>query len=944
MFSKVNLIRVLKFLYYKLLCKLLHPSGPGLDPYRAAPVKRWFTSLLSRNNKAAVSLIVSGKHVGSGYRSWIGRKARINGVECWAIKRGKQAEILLLGDSPAIETVIRFAWRGPDKSIIENIKCWWFNKPTSYTKKADTGHTLWQQDTIAQFMHTLQYLSPLLEKPNRFDVSREVSDASEVRRAALARGLFVKRMGKLNYLMTPAKVEGVQKSQPSRVSTLIRSLSCHKHLTKLHLAKHNLPVPNGRVLTELDEAREYFRACRCPMVVKPLSGSHGRGITVNVETDDVLEIAWDYAKKFHDEVILEEFVKGVDVRVLVVGGKAQAALFRVPANVIGDGKHTIEALIEKKNKVRLLNPRMRKALIIPDSYTEEFLDRQGYSLRSVPKSGQIVFLHLKANIEAGGDSISLLGYIHPDLMSLAEEAAASFGTDDYWGIDLLVERIDLPRSQQNCKIVEVNSRANIFNVQFPMYGEPADVAQVLVDHLAGDTTDYPQQTVQVKVTGALTSEFFHWAERGFIELSLQGDIEKVGAHALINLHGPHNFLLQYIDNLMGWRDQKAWVDGVQILGNKAEKVMREAISKSKPSVSNVQKNHTDLDEWLFINEFESMGYEAEVLPENLIKLQKDGAIGITATRFSSKFCDKLCAYWYHGKKVLALNGIPVPRGVHFKWTEWSKAVRYLKQFPEHCVVSDLNPAGVRKEKITEENHLKAFWDRAQKTGTNYMLFEEDLIGDEVAITVVAGKAVSALAIKPVSITGDGEKTVAQLIADKNVARSSNPFYRSKLLSLEDREINRMLKLAEVNPADVPSPGQMVYLEDRVKLHLGGETENVTNSLHSDFFFFAVQAVQAIPGLKAATVHMIVSQPCEPAVEQRWVVIQVNTSPSIAMFHYPWQGEGYNLVGQIVNDLCLKEQIKWIEESVNLSPGDQSLACNNDLKASNQEELGEGGLE
>lgn len=565
-----KLIRIPKILYFRTLCLLLNPKSKGLDPYQGSPFRSWATSIVPGRKVSAVQLLISGSVIGVGFRSWIQKKAHLNGLDCLVFPRSKKTiEVILIGEGKDVESVALAAWKGPAKAKVEKIKEKWFNKPRKVSLPAiqpENEEILWSGDSVELIRTTIKQLEPLLKRPNQFTQTGLFSNAGEIQRAALNKNLSVARFSNINFLLSPNHMLGLQQSQTSRVSTTVRALTDHKHLTKEFLVSKGLPVPKGMIFTKWQDAKEYFRTCGYPVVVKPVSGSYGQGITVDVRTESSMEVAWLYAKKYHEQIVVEELIKGIDVRVLVIGKTAKAALMRVPANVIGDGSKTIERLIDDKNKNRLANPRLAKALIVPDAFTENFLSRQGHSLSSIPKEGEVVFLHLKANIGAGADSINITEYLHPDLLALAEEAASSFGVDDFWGIDLLVEAIDKPRHSQHCSIIEVNSRANIYNVQFPMYGKPVDAAQELVDYLFPENiTDesYPLESIRLLISGQIDDTFFEDTVKLARSFNLQGSIQSGNNEAEILVHGRKHLVAAFIFKLYSPAEGQV-VDNLQI--------------------------------------------------------------------------------------------------------------------------------------------------------------------------------------------------------------------------------------------------------------------------------------------------------------------------------------------------------------------------------------------
>jgi D-alanine-D-alanine ligase-like ATP-grasp enzyme/acylphosphatase len=937
----------LKIIYFFLLCFLLNPKGRGLDPYHKSPFKHKFTQIVPGNKKSAVFLRVNGRVTGVNYRSWLKRKALVNGLECYLRNwRGKSVLALLIGPAEVIEQVVREAWKGPGRASVIKIHEKWFNKSVKsgykHGKKNGEENIPWSQETANLLRNTIEYLGPIVKEPNFFHEEGRFHNMGEIERAAQSRNLFVSRISNINYLVAPDKSIGFQNSESSNVSSIVRLLTDHKQLTKDYLSQYGLPVPAGSIFSDFNHALDYLVSFKKPLVVKPAAGSYGKGITVDVRTEKDLVTAWHYAKKHHEQVVLEELIEGVDVRILVTGGKACAALMRVPANIVGDGKRTIDELIDLKNKERQKNPRLRKAPIIPDAYTESFLARQGYNFDSIPESGKVVFLHLKANLEAGGDSIGLMDFIHPDLLTLAEEAATAFGTFDYWGIDLLVERVDLPREKQRCCIIEVNARANIYNVQFPMYGKPADAAKALIDYLFPDVIndcDYPVVTKRVHISGIFNTDAKAWISEVSREHDLQGEFQTHKSSISAIITGRQKSILNFLDQLMDQESlQNCLIDGLLIndCGDAEQGSLKSDDRSDSEEIINVKQglslsaiSHFSVNNFegheifkaqdfaistnLFLGELTNRGYIAEPFYEDLIKIEKDNLIGITGLRYSSSYADTACEKYYPARKLLIFHALPVSRGIRLKSRKINAAKKYyLKNRDRQHILTSLHPEELARTVIRREADLISFWRKAERKGTNHMLLEEFVKGNHVCIAVIKERAYGALIIEPASIIGDGLSSITELIDKKNMQRSKNPWYRDKLIGIDKRLIN-ILKRSDLDADTVLDYNKKVYLESKIDLEFGGETTAINEIIHPDYYNKAVQAMSAFSGLEFACIHMIIPSPDQPAVSQKWVVLGVDTKPEIGMFHFPFRGKPINLAKIVVENLALTERARWIKE-------------------------------
>ncbi|NEP52045.1 MAG: cyanophycin synthetase, partial [Moorea sp. SIO3C2] len=127
-------------------------------------------------------------------------------------------------------------------------------------------------------------------------------------------------------------------------------LACDKEGTKQILRDAGVPVPRGTTIRFLDDLEGAIEDVGgYPIVIKPLNGNHGRGITLDINSWEEAQTAHKTAKEVSRSVIVERYYKGFDHRILVVNGKVVAVAERIPAHVVGNGRSTIEELIDQTN-------------------------------------------------------------------------------------------------------------------------------------------------------------------------------------------------------------------------------------------------------------------------------------------------------------------------------------------------------------------------------------------------------------------------------------------------------------------------------------------------------------------------------------------------------------------------------------------------------------------
>lgn len=170
--------------------------------------------------------------------------------------------------------------------------------------------------------------------------------------AALARGIPFSRMteGSMVRFGWGSKQRRIQAAEIDSTSAISEAIAQDKQLTKKLLAAAGVPVPAGRAVKDAEDAWAAACAIGVPVVVKPLDGNQGKGVTVNITTKEQLFKAYAVATQFRDDVLVERYMPGNDFRLLVVGEKLVAAARRDPPKVAGDGVHTIAQLVEEVNK------------------------------------------------------------------------------------------------------------------------------------------------------------------------------------------------------------------------------------------------------------------------------------------------------------------------------------------------------------------------------------------------------------------------------------------------------------------------------------------------------------------------------------------------------------------------------------------------------------------
>ena len=263
-----------------------------------------------------------------------------------------------------------------------------------------------------------------------------------------------------------------------------------KDWTKQILGDAGIPVPRGRACYSWEEAESAAHSIGYPVTVKPLVGNHGRGVSTDIDDDESLRTAYDAAYYRHSTVVVEQNISGEDHRLLVINGKLVAAARRRPAHVIGDGKSTLQQLVDRENADprRGVGHENLLTQIHLDEQSHRLIEQQELTLDSVIPADQVVYLKSTANLSTGGTATDVTDDVHPEVRVAAERCGRLIGLDVI-GIDLLAETLSRPLEEQSAGVVEVNAGPGFRMHTSPTHGQGRDVGGAVMDMLYPDPAD-----------------------------------------------------------------------------------------------------------------------------------------------------------------------------------------------------------------------------------------------------------------------------------------------------------------------------------------------------------------------------------------------------------------------------------------------------------------------
>jgi cyanophycin synthetase len=285
----------------------------------------------------------------------------------------------------------------------------------------------------------------------------------------------------LGYGINQKRIQATVSSQTSNIAV---EIACDKEETKNLLDAAGVPVPKGYIIYDEEDLEDAVKKVGYPLVLKPVNGNHGRGATINITNwEDALE-ALAAAKRISRGVICEKFITGFDFRLLVIDYKLIAAAKRTPACVIGDGKLTVQQLIDEVNTDPRRGYGHEKVLtaIKVDEMTMNILRERNIELETVLPKDEILYLKSTANLSTGGTATDVTDLVHPYNVFMAERIARIIGLD-ICGIDIMAPDLTTPIKENGGAILEVNAAPGFRMHIAPTEGLPRNVAESVIDML-----------------------------------------------------------------------------------------------------------------------------------------------------------------------------------------------------------------------------------------------------------------------------------------------------------------------------------------------------------------------------------------------------------------------------------------------------------------------------
>ena len=271
----------------------------------------------------------------------------------------------------------------------------------------------------------------------------------------------------------------IEGNKTNRDSYIFPIITDDKYIAKQIMKENRLNVPNAILLKKNMDSNDIELILKpfynSKLVVKPRNTNYGTGITVfskNATKSQILN-AVKYAFNFDDNVLIEEYIKGMEYRFLVIDGKCLSVCHRRVASVVGDGKSTIKQLIEEKNKEPWHY--LTATPVKMDEPVVEFLKLQGYDYDTILPENKRVFLRTNSNCSTGGESIDMTETMPEYFKQVAEKAAKSFNAK-ICGVDIIIEDL----KKENYSIIEINDNPGYSINEWPYEGKGQKIGTAIL--------------------------------------------------------------------------------------------------------------------------------------------------------------------------------------------------------------------------------------------------------------------------------------------------------------------------------------------------------------------------------------------------------------------------------------------------------------------------------
>ena len=299
----------------------------------------------------------------------------------------------------------------------------------------------------------------------------------------------------------------------SKDSKIAKEIQRDKWSSNLMMERLGLPIPKWQVLDSQEDIEKIWEQYQKPLVIKPTGLTAGSGVSTGLDTIEKAKEAFRIAKRptekhvgktWQQKIMIQEQVPGEDYRLLIIDGKLEVATKRIPAFIVGNGKSTIQELIEETNRDPRRDTSKPTHILKPIKIDEPLLallKEKNLSLDSVLSKDEKLTVRKVASMSQGGITEDFTDKVGPEIKYVVESIASSIHAFVV-GADVLCKDISKPLTKENGGIIEINTKPEAYLNLYPVMGEQREeVAQTHIKKLLAENN-----TKKIVVVGQFSKD------------------------------------------------------------------------------------------------------------------------------------------------------------------------------------------------------------------------------------------------------------------------------------------------------------------------------------------------------------------------------------------------------------------------------------------------------
>ncbi len=254
------------------------------------------------------------------------------------------------------------------------------------------------------------------------------------------------------------------------------------------------------------------------------------------------------------------------------------------------------------------------------------------------------------------------------------------------------------------------------------------------------------------------------------------------------------------------------------------------------------------------------------------------------------------------KELISSVGVPVPEGREVESAEDAVEAAEDIGFPVVVKPTDGNHGrGVFIDLTTPDDVRKAYAIAVEEGSS--VLVERSIQGIEHRLLVIGGKLIAANRSDLITVSGDGQSTVLELIESQvntDPRRGNTELHPLSIIRI-DTAAQMELDRQKLTPDSVPAAGREVLIQRNAN-----HAFDCTDEVHPDTAAIASLAARVV-GLDIAGIDLVCQDIAKPLLAQAGAIVEVNAGPSLLMHIKPGVGKPRPVGQAIVDNLFATNQ-------------------------------------